>query len=364
MIKEKSYLNIVIAGGGTGGHLFPGVAIAEEFKNISDKHRILFLNTGNKIERQILDKANFNYKVIPSAGFFNKNIKDKLKSILKIISSVSKASSILNEFRADAVIGVGGYVSVPILIAAILNNIPVFIQEQNTIPGMANRLFSWFAVMNFTGFKNTKKGFKKRVTYTGNPIRKRINLIEYSIKSENTILVTGGSQGAHRINQAFMNCINDLKDKKNILFIHQTGEKDFEKIKQIYEQKKLKYMAAPFFNNMDKLYGKTSLIISRAGASTLAEISCANIPAILIPFPYATHNHQFHNAKALTKEGAAIIIEENENTACKFAEQINFLLSDKKKLLYMSEKMKNTAKPDAAKNICELIIRKTIKNVR
>lgn len=353
-------LNIVIAGGGTGGHLFPGVAIASAFIEISGSNRILFLNTGNKIEKNILNKSGFDYKVIPSGGILGKNLIEKLKNILKIASSISAASKRLDEFETDAVIGVGGYVSAPAIIAAWLKGIPVFIQEQNTIPGIANKIFSYIAKLNFISFKDTKLGPHKKRIFTGNPIRKAITENKYSFNPENGIrlLVTGGSQGAKAINQAIIDSFQYIEETDKIKITHQTGETDFENIQNEYSKLGINPEVAPFFTNFEKVYSNTDLIIARSGASTISEIACAAIPSILIPYPLAIHNHQYKNASSLEAEGAAKVIKESDLNGKTLAQEINNIVKNPDILTEMNRKMQSIAKPNAAYDICSYIIGK------
>lgn len=353
-------LNIVIAGGGTGGHLFPGVAIADAFKEISSQNEILFLNTGNKIEKKILDKQGYDYKIIPSGGILGKNLLSKFKSIIKIFKSLSLASKKLDEFEADAVIGVGGYVSVPVIISAWIKGIPVFIQEQNTIPGITNKIFSYISILNFISFENTKIGPVKKRVFTGNPIRKKI-ASQKSDKKEHdelTILITGGSQGAKAINNGVVEALEYINQKDKIKFIHQTGDIDFDPIQKEYEKNNIKVNLSNFFQDMDEIYKETDIVIARSGATTVSEISCAGIPAILIPFPHATHNHQYHNSMSLVEKGAAFLIEEKDLNGKALAELINDLLEKPEKLVDMSRSMAENAKPNAAYDICSYIIGK------
>ena len=353
-------LNIVIAGGGTGGHLFPGIAIADAFKDISSQNNILFMNTGNKLEKNILQKQKYNYDIIPSGGLLGKNIFQKIKSIKKIVSSLFLASKKLDEFNTDAVIGVGGYVSVPVIAAAWLKGIPVFIQEQNIIPGLSNKIFSYISKLNFTSFENTKMGPDSKNICTGNPIRKSIASNEYKITENKkiTILITGGSQGAKAINKAVTDSFAFLENKDQMEFIHQTGEKDHKEIYEKYIQEKIKGEVAPFFNDMEKNYKKAKIIIARSGASTISEITCAGIPSILIPFPYATHNHQYYNSMSLVEKGAALMIEEKNLTGKILAETINNIVKSPDILLKMSSSVKTISKPNAAYDICSYIIGK------
>jgi UDP-N-acetylglucosamine--N-acetylmuramyl-(pentapeptide) pyrophosphoryl-undecaprenol N-acetylglucosamine transferase len=356
-MKNKEYFNIVIAGGGTGGHLYPGIAIADEFVLQNKKNQILFLNTGNKIEEKILSNEPYASLSIKSGKFVNQTFFNKIKSIFTILSSILKASEELDKFKADAVIGVGGYVGVPVIIAAWLKNIPVFIQEQNSVAGKSNKLFSYIAKLNFVSFENTKLGPKKKRFFTGNPVRQKIaeNIKEKNDNAPFTIFITGGSQGSKAINNAVIQSFEYINKIENFLFIHQTGEPFFEIIEKKYREQNINCEVLPFFKNISDIYKKTDLIVSRAGASTLSEISAAGIPAIFIPYPYATHNHQFHNCIEFQNKGAAVVIEEKDLSGEKLAQAINQFYENKAILDLMAKKMKEQSNPFAANKIYNLI---------
>ncbi|MGM0417312.1 MAG: undecaprenyldiphospho-muramoylpentapeptide beta-N-acetylglucosaminyltransferase [Thermodesulfobacteriota bacterium] len=351
MDKKKNF-KIAITGGGTGGHLYPGVALADVFTEKNSLNEVLFLNTGNSLEKNILNNEGYEYKVIPSGGILGKSFLNKFKNLLTVLKSVSLARTELKKFKADAVIGVGGYVSVPVIIAAIIGNIPVFLQEQNSVPGISNKIFAYFAKLNFTSFPDTKLGPDGKNIFTGNPIRKKIGLNAYKTdKKSATIFITGGSQGAESINKAVCDSLKFFEDLDKMKFIHQTGEKDYEFVKKNFIEKKANFEVQPFFSKITDIYSKSDLIIARAGASTIAELTCAKIPAILVPFPFATHNHQYFNAKSLAGDNAAVLIEEKNLTGEVLAEAVKSLINDKNRLETMSKNMKKAAKPNAADEI-------------
>ncbi|MDY0131376.1 MAG: undecaprenyldiphospho-muramoylpentapeptide beta-N-acetylglucosaminyltransferase [Desulforegulaceae bacterium] len=355
-MKTQATFKIVIAGGGTGGHLYPGIAIADEFMRQNRKNKILFLNTGNKLEKKILSMEQYPSASIESGKFINQNIFNKIKTVFIILSSVSIAKKELEKFKADAVIGVGGYVGVPVIIAAWLKRIPVFLQEQNSVAGISNKIFSLISKANFVSFENTKLGFENKKVFSGNPIRRKI-LGERKKDNKNkfTVFITGGSQGARAINNAIIDSFDFIDEIDSFLFIHQTGEPQFEGIEKIYKNKGINSYPAPFFKEIADIYKKSDLIVARAGASTLAEISGAGIPAIFIPYPYATHNHQYYNCIEFEKKGAAIVIEEKNLSGKALGENISNLYKDKKLLTSMAEKMKEQSMPNAANKIYETI---------
>jgi UDP-N-acetylglucosamine--N-acetylmuramyl-(pentapeptide) pyrophosphoryl-undecaprenol N-acetylglucosamine transferase len=370
-------MNIIIAGGKTGGHLFPGIAIAKALEQIIelteyDIH-ILFIGTNALFEIQTLKKYGYEHKAILSKPIKGKNIGSKFFSASIIIVSLLQSMIIIKNFKPDFVLGVGGFSSFAVIVAAWVFGIPNAIQEQNAFPGMTNRILSKITKTIFTSFKNTK-GFidNPRVKYFGNPVRKTDNeKISKGLNIKNycpdkfTILVTGGSQGAYSINNSFIEAMalmqNDKSnsdhlhpDKFNI--IHQTGVNDEALMKKKYQNLKINATVRAFFHDMPQLQTKADLIITRAGAGIIAEICIKGLPAIFIPFPHAADDHQKFNAKALEKLGAAIVIEDKNLTGQILKQRMEKLIKDKKKLVRMGRSLKQAAMPDADKKIASYIL--------
>lgn len=352
-------MKIVIAGGGTGGHLFPGIAIAQEFKKKDKSVQILFAGTKNGIESKIIPKEGFEIKYISSEGFKGRGILRKLKSLGKIPAGIIQSIGILSSFKPNIVIGVGGYASLPVGAASLLSKYPLVIQEQNIFPGIANRILGRFADLIFVSFEETKKFFKNRkVCFTGNPIRKEIAECALNqVRRQNpkfTLFVSGGSQGAHSINMTMIDGFKFLEEVKNsIHIIHQTGEKDFEFVKRVYDENGFDADVSPFIHNMADVYRRADLLVCRAGATTLSEITACGKAAILIPFPFAVNNHQEINALALKNNDAADVILEKDLNGRVLAGRVLSLMQDRMKLLKMGNESKKTGKPDAAKEIVE-----------
>lgn len=360
-------VNIIITGGGTGGHLFPGIAIAEEFKLRNNKNNILFAGTGNEFEKRIL-KEKFTLKTVRSMGIKGMGVKAKIKSILTIPKGMLDSFKIIRNFKPDMVIGMGGYSSGPVILTAWLLGIKTAIHEQNTIAGITNRILGPIVDIIFTSFAKTKAlAENNKLIISGNPVRKvflQTKKIRKDLNSSKdisfTVLITGGSQGAHSINLAMIDALQYLKNKENIYFIHQTGKADAPKITKSYIKNGIKHTVQPFFNNMDELYQKANLIICRAGATTIAEITAMGKAAIFIPFPFAADNHQECNAKALVDNNAAFMIleknllDENKKFNGKKLMEKIILLSEKKDELKTLEKnLKKFGKNDAAKVIVD-----------
>jgi len=356
--------NIIIAGGKTGGHLFPGIAIAQALERICHTTDILFVGTNAPFEIQTLEKYGYAHNSIFSKPIKGGNIINKAFSISILLISLIQSMIIMKRFKPDFVLGVGGFSSFAVVLAAWVLRIPTAIQEQNAIPGLTNRLLSKFAKTIFTSFKETKGLTRNsKVNYVGNPVRKadKINS-EDDLHLNNfdpdklTLLVTGGSQGASSINTAVINALElmDNTDKFNI--IHQTGIKDESMIQKKYNVMKIQATARAFFHNMPQLLDIADLAITRAGAGTIAELCINRLPAVLVPFPHAADDHQTFNAKALEGQGAAIMIKDNELTGQRLKQTMENLIGNKERLNHMAQILSHLSMPDADKKIAAYIL--------
>jgi len=353
MMPNKN-LHLVVAGGGTGGHLFPGIAVAEALMQLNSSNRILFLGTDRPLEKKILSQTPFPHEVIPAGGIKNLGMKKKLNSLIQIPLGTLKAIGIYSEFRPHVVLGVGGYVSAPCVLAANLMGIPVFLQEQNSIPGLTNRMLGKTADRIYVSFPQTIKCFKEKKTiYAGNPVRQNIvaaSKNQSQKRNRFTVFIVGGSQGAHAINQAIIDALGHL-DNHHIEFIHQTGPQDEASMIDAYKEKNFQADVRAFFHDMISPYQKADLVISRAGASTVSELSVLGKPAIFIPFPHAADNHQEKNAQAIVDAGGAEMFIESHLNGFYLAERIRFLANNPDSLENMHQKSLAFAKPDAAERI-------------
>ncbi len=357
--KSSGPLRIVVAGGGTGGHLFPGIAMAQEFLTGNPNTRLLFVGTGKPFETTTLSKAGFAHKHITSEGIKGRGFWNQTKSILKIPKGIFESVMILKRFRPDLVIGMGGYSAGPLVAGAWLLGIKIVLHEQNILPGITNRILSRLADRIYVSFDNIPAGFNpKKVLYTGNPVRReilqykrnqKVGEIDDSTQQRHfAILILGGSQGAHSINMALLDAIDKLKDKDKFFFIHQTVLNDETRVKNAYELYGVSCRVQAFFNDMARQYQKADLVICRAGATTVAEIKAVGKGAIFIPFPFAADNHQVLNARSLEKAGAAEMILEKDLNGKALAERINFYASSPDTLRQMASRARNLSRPDAA----------------
>jgi len=352
--------NILITGGGTGGHLFPGIAIAESFIDKNPENRILFVLTGNPFEKKVLRDKKYTYETVTASGIKGMTALKKLKSISRIPLGIRESRKIIKRFKPDLAIGMGSYSSGPVLLAAWLSGIKIVLHEQNIKPGITNRFLSGFAKRIYVSFKATDTGItRSKIRFTGNPVRQNIlecsknqkEANEINDKHKFTVLVLGGSQGAHSINMAVSETLTFLKNPNDFLFIHQTGEKDERTMKNAYTRIGVDSIVQSFFDNMGSIYKKADLIICRAGATTVAEVTAMGKCSIFIPYPYAADDHQTLNARFVTDESAAEIILESELSGKALAERIEALATDPGKRKTMAENSKLIGKPDAASTI-------------
>ena len=361
---------IIISGGGTGGHVYPAIGIANELRKLDSNLRIVFVGTKERLESRVVPKYGFEFLTIPVAGFPRKITLQWAPVIYKLASGLLRSLKILHRLKPVAVIGTGGYVSGPVLFSAVLRHIPTIIQEQNAFPSVTNRILARWVNQIHIALEAAKKYFDSDKVYvTGNPIRsefgtlrglraakRNANYGEFELDPNRTTLtITGGSQGAHAINMAVLDALDrfePLADRLQI--IHQTGPEDYEQVKKRYERSPIKNLVCPYFDELPKVYGLTDLIICRAGGMTVAEITACGLPAILIPFPFATADHQRFNAQAMVDADAAVLLLEDELSGERLAQTITKILNNTKRFKKMSEASKKIGKPYAAQKIAKM----------
>jgi UDP-N-acetylglucosamine--N-acetylmuramyl-(pentapeptide) pyrophosphoryl-undecaprenol N-acetylglucosamine transferase len=308
---------MIIAGGGTGGHLFPGIAIAEEFLQRDPANRVLFIGTERGLEKKILGGLGFPLRTLKVEGLKGRGPVRILASLLKIPGSLIASVRIIRAFQPAVVVGVGGYASGPAVLAARLMGLKTAIAEQNAFPGLTNRILGHIADRIFVSFSASARWFPAgRTRVTGNPIRAAFLAEKPQGKRDDlrfTLLIFGGSQGAHAINRIVMDALDGLGELKDRLrFIHQTGEQDRETVEEGYRKRGFSAEVAPFILDMAAAYRTADLLLCRAGATSIAEITAGGKAAILIPFPFAVNDHQTQNAEILVRAGAAEMIPEKE----------------------------------------------------
>jgi UDP-N-acetylglucosamine--N-acetylmuramyl-(pentapeptide) pyrophosphoryl-undecaprenol N-acetylglucosamine transferase len=347
---------VVITTGGTGGHIFPALAVAEKIRELSPECKIYFLGGESGPEAALARKVGLEFKGLPARGVLGRGIKS-LATVFWLSQSLIKSFMFLRSFRPEVVIGFGGYAGfVPVLVARWLG-VPTAIHEQNSLPGVTNRVLAKRVDRVFLTFPDEHGFFPEdKVVLSGNPVRPEI----VSLVAKDSLphargkrlLVLGGSQGARAINQAVTDCLGQLK-AQGIMIWHQTGKRDFEEVNKVYARKYPEARVEPFIEDMAEAYLFADLVLCRAGATTLAELCVAGKPAILIPFPYATHNHQMTNAKVLERAGAAMILVQSYLEEINLALVVEDLLCAPDKLQKMARAARSLARADAAEIIVE-----------
>jgi UDP-N-acetylglucosamine--N-acetylmuramyl-(pentapeptide) pyrophosphoryl-undecaprenol N-acetylglucosamine transferase len=348
----------IIAGGGTGGHLFPGIAVAEEFLRRNRENRILFIGTERGLEKKVLENLGFQLCTLDVEGIKGRGWLKIFGALSKIPRSLLQSYRIIGRFRPDIVVGVGGYASGPAVMTAHFMGIKTAIMEQNALPGTTNRILGKVVDRIFLTFPDTGKCFPEDKTVVcGNPVRS-VFLNERPDKKkpggEFTILVFGGSQGAHAINNAVIDALPYLKEMgKRMKIIHQTGEKDVDTAAKKYKDCEMNAEVVPFIMDMAAAYRSSDLLICRAGATSIAEITASGKAAILIPFPFAVNDHQTKNAEVLVRAGAAVMIHEKDLNGRKIAVTVEYLYDHPHIIKEMSEKSLLLGNVKAASDIVD-----------
>ncbi len=350
---------LIIAGGGTGGHLYPGLAVAEALRVIDPQAEVLFVGTLHGIESRIVPQQGLALATIEIEGVKNRGIGALLKACYQVPKSIVQSMSILRKFKPTAVLGVGGYASGPMVFAAWMMGIPTAIQEQNAAPGITNQTLGKVVKVVFTSLPGTR-GFKAdKIREIGNPIRASIVRNNPSEKHERifTILVFGGSQGSRAINRAMAKAAPLLSDLKDRLFIiHQTGRDTAIDVAGAYATAGLHVEVQPYYDNMPAQYARAQLAVCRAGATSLAELAVANLPAILLPFPFASDNHQEKNADVIVGAGGAIKLLDADASGERMAGLIRSIVNDPAKAAVMARAMGTLARPNAAEQLVAALL--------
>ena len=334
---------VVIAGGGTGGHLYPGIALAKALKRNDMDIEITFVGTKQGIESKVLPREGFNLKTILSSGLLGKKGLGRWTSLCKLPIGTAQSMCFLIRNRPNLAVGVGGYASAPLVFSAWLLRIPILIHEQNAFPGMANKWLGKIADKVALSFEESKRFFPdNKVNVTGNMISEELcrPREEFPPPSKDPfgILILGGSQGAHSINMAMVDALDLLADRKEDIHItHQTGEADYESVRSMYKAKGFKADVQAFITDMPVRYRLASLVICRSGATTLAEITAAGRVSILIPFPHATHNHQEHNARVVEAANAGELILDHEVSGERLAQSIKRAMDEPEQIQEMED---------------------------
>jgi UDP-N-acetylglucosamine--N-acetylmuramyl-(pentapeptide) pyrophosphoryl-undecaprenol N-acetylglucosamine transferase len=355
---------VVIAGGGTGGHLYPGIAVARELVSRRPDAQVSFAGTARGIEARVIPREGFALDVIRSGGLKGKSVLDRARGASLLPLSVVDAWRVVSARRPVLVIGVGGYSSGPVVLVAALRRVPTILLEQNAVPGLTNRLLAPFVRAAAVTFESTLTFFGSKGFVSGNPVRpeflERVDLHQDPADEETSadagirVLIFGGSQGAHAINVGMVEAAPELvASGSHLALTHQTGERDVEMVRSAYRQTGIQAIVEPFLYDMGRQLARADLVVCRAGATTLAELTAAGKPAILIPLPTATDDHQRKNAEALAAAGAADMLLQQHLTGQVLAERILALSRDRAARARMSQAARRLARPDAARVIVD-----------
>lgn len=363
-------MRILLSGGGTGGHVYPAIAIANRIKEEYPDAEIMFVGTAKGIESEIVPKYGYELKTVTVQGFKRKIDLDNVKRVFKLFKGLEESRRVVKKFKPDVVIGTGGYVSGPVLFNAAMSKIPTVVHEQNSFPGVTNKILSKVVTRVLTSFEDSHvrfpEGSRDKLILTGNPVRKEILVARKNIARKNLgisedkkmVLCYGGSGGSEEINEAMKLVIENMV-KEDVAFIFATGKYYYEDFKKSIENISLKpyQQVVPYLEDMANALAASDLVIGSAGAISLAEITALGKPSIIIPKAYTAENHQEYNAKSIESRGAGIAILEKDLTAEKLNETVFKILGNRETLIDMANASKEIGKPEAIDLICEEIIK-------
>ncbi|MEG6585942.1 undecaprenyldiphospho-muramoylpentapeptide beta-N-acetylglucosaminyltransferase [Dendrosporobacter sp. 1207_IL3150] len=365
-------MRIIVSGGGTGGHIYPAITLIKAIKSLRNSCEILYIGTNEGLEADIIPKEGLPFATIEVRGLAREISLKNVATVLKTFGSLWQSRRLISQFKPDVVIGTGGYVCGPVLLAASLMGIPTMIQEQNVVPGITNRILAKFVDKIAVGYADAAKHFNRsaKVVFTGNPIRPEVlsALREEGMSKlgldpkKKTILISGGSRGARSINTAMIQVHKHYAGNKNIQLLHVTGKNEYNDIVGNLMQIGIDTATAgniiikPYLYDMPNALAATDLAIFRAGAIGLAELTSLGIPSILIPYPYAAENHQEFNARVMEHQGAAVVIKDNELNGEKLTKVVDGLIFDNERLKVMAKASKSLGRPDAAEQIARMAI--------
>jgi UDP-N-acetylglucosamine--N-acetylmuramyl-(pentapeptide) pyrophosphoryl-undecaprenol N-acetylglucosamine transferase len=348
---------LLVAGGGTGGHVFPALAVTKEWLRRGEGREAVFVGTDRGLENKLVPQAGLPLEKIRSVGLKGSGGMKLVRSIGMLGPAMWDSAAILRRHKFTAAFGMGGYAAGPVLLLAALKRIPVVIFEPNAAPGFANRILARLATRIATGYEETARAWGHKAVMTGCPVRAEFQYVApRKPEAPFRILITGGSQGARPINRAMKDALQHLaSQKENLQIVHQTGEREFEDVRAAYAAAGIDAQVCPFLNDMPERFAWADLVISRAGQTTIAEIAAVGRAALFIPFAGASDNHQLKNAQALEHDGAARVLTETELNGARLAQEILGLLAQPSELAALALKARKFARPDATQEIVNLI---------
>jgi UDP-N-acetylglucosamine--N-acetylmuramyl-(pentapeptide) pyrophosphoryl-undecaprenol N-acetylglucosamine transferase len=349
---------VIISGGGTGGHLSPALAVGEELRRMRPDADLLFIGTRAGLDEQFLSRSGFPYELLDVGGVAGHGAREVPVALVKMVRAIGQARALLRKHRPDLVVGVGGYASMPAAVAALTLRIPLLLLEQNTRPGLTNRVLARFAQRICVAFEDSLPMLPPaKVQLTGNPVRFTPVKKPAEHPEIFSILVLGGSSGAHRLNIGALKAFEILN--KNVIkfgIVHQTGAADEGPVRSAYQQAGIEAEVVSFIYAMAEAFAQADLVVARAGAMTVSEIALAGRPAIFVPYPFHRDHQQEHNARTLERQGAAIIVADDEHLAENLARTIHDLAADRTRLDAMAQRAARAGKPDAAAAIAKVCL--------
>jgi UDP-N-acetylglucosamine--N-acetylmuramyl-(pentapeptide) pyrophosphoryl-undecaprenol N-acetylglucosamine transferase len=348
-------MKVVISGGGTGGHLSPALAVGEELKRMRPDTELLFIGTSAGLDQQFLSRSGFAYELLDVGGVAGHGACEVPIALIKMARAIIRARGLLKQCAPDLVVGVGGYASMPAAVGALTLRIPLLLIEQNTRPGLTNRVLAHFARRICVAFEDSLPLLPQaKVQLTGNPVRFAPVHKLRPQAAPFSILVLGGSSGAHRLNIGALKAFEILnKAVINFKIVHQTGTADEALVRSGYQQAGIDAEVVPFIYTMAEAFAQADLVVARAGAMTVSEVALAGKPAIFVPYPFHPDHQQEHNARTLQRQGAAVIIPDDDRLAEDLARAIRELVNNRPRLQTMAEAAQRAAKPDAAAAIAK-----------
>jgi UDP-N-acetylglucosamine--N-acetylmuramyl-(pentapeptide) pyrophosphoryl-undecaprenol N-acetylglucosamine transferase len=343
-------MKLMIAGGGTGGHLFPGIALAGAWVQCAPQGEVFFVGTERGLETKIVAAAGYRLELIDQVGIKRRGLTQTLKGIFMLPKSIFQSMRIVRREKPAVAVGVGGYAAGPAILAAWLLRVPTLILEPNAVPGLTNRILAKIARVAISPYDRAAAYFGKKLVKAGIPVRPQIaNALKSAASTDQlTVLVFGGSQGAKAINDAVIGAAPGWV-KQGVKVVHQTGPNDLPRVKEAYGS--VVVDVRDFIHDMAAEYAACDLVVCRAGASSLAELALCGKPAVLVPLPTAADDHQTKNAQAFADAGAGVLMRQSELTAQTLEEIVRALLSDRQKLAQMSEAAKKLGDPQAAERL-------------
>ena len=356
-------MKALFVAGGTGGHVYPALEVAREFKNSGAQ--IYWIGKENSLEQEFSKREGFKVEPIKSSGFRKKSFIEKILSVFYLITSFINSIFILLKIKPRFIFCFGGYLSLGPGFASVVLRVPLFIHEQNSVAGTANKLLANLATEVFEGFPKSFKRNLENINFVGNPVRQEITSFNHTNKAVNStdkfkLLILGGSQGSTQLNSLVMDSLSEVKDKKNWEIVHQTGKADKEELNNFYKDLNINYKVESFIKNMGEVYSNCDLVISRAGAMTISELLITHTPSILLPLPWATDNHQTSNAKYLESLGAARVLESDNKNISELASLLTRLSVNKEERLSMI----NSAKLANNQEVTKAILKKINESIK